>query len=221
MQEKVPSYPLDYIKPEPEELRYRAGSFLELMKKRRTVREFSSEPIPDSVIMHCIEAAGTAPSGAHMQPWHFVVVKDPEIKKRIRHAAENEERTNYERRYSEQMKQEISKLETHFEKPFLEDAPVLIAVFKQTYRLENQIRKKNYYVNESVGIAIGLLLTALHYAGIAALTHTPSPMRFLNEILHRPKNETPVVLMPAGYPAEGTRVPNLQRKPLDEIVTVF
>ncbi len=221
MTSKIPFSPLEYIKPTANQLMEQSQSFLDLMKKRRTVREFSDEPVPEEVIRNCIEAAGTAPSGAHMQPWHFVVVRDPEIKRQIRQAAENEERINYEMRYSDEMKKDIEKLETNFEKPFLEHVPVLIAVFKESYRIENHIRRKNYYVNESVGIATGLLITALHYSGLVTLPHTPSPMRFLNEILKRPGNESPTVLLPVGYPAENTQVPDLQRKPLGQIMTVF
>ncbi len=221
MASKIPFSPLDYDKPSEQELLKRSRSFLELMKKRRTVREFSDEPVPEEVIRHCIETAGTAPSGAHMQPWHFVVVRDPQIKKQIRHAAEKEERINYEMRYSDDMKKDIEKLETNFEKPFLEHAPVLIAVFKESYRIENNIRRKNYYVNESVGIATGLLITALHYAGLVCLPHTPSPMRFLNEILKRPGNESPTVILPVGFPADDTRVPDLNRKPMSQILSEF
>lgn len=222
MTNKVNFLPLEYEKPGQDELIEHSRSFLQLMKKRRTVRNFSPEPIPDEVIMNCIEAAGTAPSGAHMQPWHFVVVKNAGIKKEIRQAAEKEERNNYEMRFSEEMKQDIARLETHIEKPFLEEAPVLIAVFKQSYRLDkNNIRRTNYYVNESVGIATGLLITALHVAGLVSLPHTPSPMKFLNDILKRPFNETPTVLLPVGYPVENTHVPALKRKPLEEIVSVF
>jgi iodotyrosine deiodinase len=221
MTSKFPFSPLEYIKPSELELEEHSRSFLELMKKRRTVREFSDESVPENVIRNCIEAAGTAPSGAHMQPWHFVVVRDPQIKKQIRLAAEKEERINYEMRYSDEMKKDIEKLETNFEKPFLEHAPVLIAVFKESYRIENNIRRKNYYVNESVGIATGLLITALHYAGLVCLPHTPSPMRFLNEILKRPGNESPTIILPVGFPAEGTRVPDLNRKPLSQILSEF
>jgi iodotyrosine deiodinase len=221
MTSKIPFSPLEYTKPTVDQLHVQSQSFLELMKKRRTVREFSDEPVPEEVVRNCIEAAGTAPSGAHMQPWHFVVVRDPEIKRQIRQAAENEERINYEMRYSDEMKKDIEKLETNFEKPFLEHVPVLIAVFKESYRIENHIRRKNYYVNESVGIATGLLITALHYTGLVTLPHTPSPMRFLNEILKRPGNESPTVLLPVGYPAENTRVPDLRRKPLEQIMSVF
>lgn len=212
---------LEYQKPSSDQLIKRSHSFLELMRKRRTIREFSDESVPEEVIRNCIETAGTAPSGAHMQPWHFVVVRDGEIRKQIRLAAEKEERMNYEMRYSDEMKKDIEKLETNFEKPFLEQAPVLIAVFKESYRIENHVRRKNYYVNESVGIATGLLITALHYAGLVCLPHTPSPMRFLNELLKRPANETPTVLLPVGFPAENTLVPDLQRKPMDKIFTEF
>ncbi|MFO8028456.1 MAG: nitroreductase family protein [Cyclonatronaceae bacterium] len=221
MASKIKFSQLEYKKPSNDQLIERSRSFLQLMKKRRTVREFSEEPVPDEVIRNCVEAAGTAPSGAHMQPWHFVVVRDPDIRKQIRLAAEKEERMNYEMRYSDEMKHDIEKLETNFQKPFLEEAPVLIAVFKESYRIENQIRRKNYYVNESVGIATGLLITALHHAGLVSLPHTPSPMRFLNEILKRPGNESPTVLLPVGYPAANTRVPDLQRKPLEKIMTEF
>ncbi len=221
MADKINFSPLEYEKPSADELLQRSRLFLELIKKRRTVREFSDEPVPEEVIRNCIEAAGTAPSGAHMQPWHFVVVRDPDIKKQIRLAAEKEERINYEMRYSDEMKKDIEKLETNFEKPFLEHAPVLIAVFKESYRIENHIRRKNYYVNESVGIATGFLITALHYAGLVCLPHTPSPMRFLNEILHRPGNESPTVVLPVGYPSENTRVPDLNRKPLSQIMSEF
>ena len=221
MTTKIDFYPLDYKKPTEIEVKERSRAFLDLMKKRRTVREFSPEPVPDDVIFNCIEAAGTAPSGAHLQPWHFIVVKDPGIKRKIREAAEKEERINYESRYAAEMKQEIAKLETNFEKPFLEHAPVLIAVFKESYRLVNHIRRKNYYVNESVGIATGILITALHFSGLVALPHTPSPMKFLNEILQRPLNETPIILLPVGYPTKNTRVPDLKRKPMKEILSVF
>ncbi len=221
MNSKINFSPLEYEKPSTEDLVKRSRAFLELMKKRRTVREFSGEPVPEEVLVNCIEAAGTAPSGAHLQPWHFVLVRDPQIKKQIRQAAEKEERINYEMRYSEEMKKEIEKLETNFEKPFLEHAPALIAVFKESYRIENNIRRKNYYVNESVGIATGLLITALHYSGLVALPHTPSPMRFLNDILKRPGNESPIILLPVGYPAEGTRVPDIKRKPVDKLLTVI
>lgn len=222
MNTKVDFIPLDYQAPSEEELLKRSRSILKLLKKRRTVREFSTKPVPDEVIMNCIEAAGTAPSGAHMQPWHFVVVRDAGIRKQIREAAEKEERANYELRYSEEMKQDIARLETHFEKPYLEHAPVLIVVFKESYRIdENHVRRKNYYVNESVGIATGMLITALHYSGLVALPHTPSPMKFLNNILQRPRNEVPTIIFPVGYPADGITVPNLKRKPLEEIVTLF
>ncbi len=221
MNNKINFSPLEYEKPSSDELLERSRSFLKLMKKRRTVREFSDEPVPDEVLVNCIEAAGTAPSGAHMQPWHFVLVKDPQIRKQIRIAAEKEERINYEMRYSDEMKKAIEKLETNFEKPFLEHAPALIAVFKESYRIENQIRRKNYYVNESVGIATGLLIIALHYAGLVSLPHTPSPMRFLNEILQRPGNESPIILLPVGYPADGTMVPDLERKPIEKLLSVF
>lgn len=222
MTNPVDFIPFEYQKPDASELLKRSEEFLNVMKKRRTVREFSAEPVPDEVIWHCIEAAGTAPSGANKQPWHFVVVKDPERKKQIRLAAEQEEKLNYEIRFSEQTKQDIAMLETSFQKPYLEEAPVLIAVFKESWKIDsNQVRRKNYYVNESVGIATGILITALHLAGLVVLPHTPSPMKFLNMLLERPQNESPTVLLPVGFPADQSTVPDLARKPLNEIITVF
>jgi nitroreductase len=203
----------------------RAGAFLATMQRRRSVRHFSDEPVPLAIVERAIQTAGTAPSGAHQQPWHFVVVGDPAIKRRIRQAAEAEEYESYTRRMPEEWLAALRPLGTDWQKPFLEIAPYLVVVFEQTYGLATgpdgaERRVKHYYTTESVGIAVGLLIAALHGAGLATLTHTPSPMGFLREILGRPKNERPFVLLPVGYPAPGCRVPDLQRKPLDGIMTL-
>lgn len=202
-----------------EQMIKRAREFYVNLNSRRTVRHFASDPVPMEVIEQAILTAGTAPSGAHKQPWFFAVVTDAEIKHRIRLAAEREERLNYEQRFPEEWLRDLAIFGTDFVKEYLDIAPVLIVVFKENYRLDSEGRKlKNYYVNESVGIATGMLIAALHNAGLATLTHTPNPMEFLNEILERPKNEVPTVLMPVGYPAEGARVPDLKRKSLGEIM---
>lgn len=202
----------------PEEMLLRAQSFYELMKSRRSVRSFSSRPVERKVIELCLQAAGRAPSGANQQPWKFVVVSDPEVKRRIRQAAENEERAFYESRASDQWLEALKPLGTDAEKPFLEKAPYLIVVFCENYRLDKNGKKiKHYYVRDSVGIAIGILITALHHAGLACLTHTPSPMQFLRKILKRPENETAVMILVAGYPAKGVMVPDLGKKRLEEI----
>lgn len=206
-------YPVD-------EMRSRALSFYENIKRRRTIREFSDEPVPRSVIENCIKAAGTAPNGANMQPWHFVVVQDSAVKKQIRSAAEAEEKEFYENRASEEWLKALEPLGTDSEKPFLEEAPYLIAIFSESYGVtKNGDKVQNYYVKESVGIATGILITALHHAGLASLTHTPSPMGFLNDVLDRPKNERPFLLLVLGYPKEETTVPNITKKPLDKITT--
>lgn len=208
-----------------EEQRRRARRFCELMGRRRSVRTFSSEAVPMELIEWAVRTAGTAPSGAHQQPWRFVVVSDPGVKRRIREAAEAEERDNYERRMPEEWKEALAPLGTDWHKEFLEIAPYLIVVFRIDYGLSRAalddgtlIKRKHYYVVESVGIAVGLLLTALHHAGLATLTHTPSPMTFLRNILERPRNETPFLLIPVGYPVPGAKVPDLKRKPLEEIL---
>jgi iodotyrosine deiodinase len=218
--------PLDFTRLTPEAQQRRARELYELMSRRRTVRTFSSEPVPVELIEWAVRTAGTAPSGAHQQPWRFVVVSDPEVKKRIREAAEAEEKENYERRMPEEWKEALAPFGTDWHKEFLEIAPYLVVVFRVDYGLTRAaalddgtlVKRKHYYVVESVGIAVGLLLAALHYAGLATLTHTPSPMKFLRNILERPSNETPFLLIPVGYPAEGAVVPDLQRKPLDEIL---
>ena len=202
------------------EMKQRAQNFREEMQRRRTIRTFSSRPVPREIIEECIRAAGTAPNGANMQPWHFVVVSDPGVKKQIREGAEKEEREFYERRASEEWLEALTPLGTDWHKPFLEDAPYLIIIFGLSNTiLPDGKKRKNYYVTESVGIATGMLITVLHHAGLASLTHTPSPMAFLNKILKRPTNERPFLVLVVGYPAEGTTVPDLSKKSLDEIVT--
>ena len=201
----------------------RANAFLEAMRSRRTVRDFSPEPVPFALIESAIRTAALAPSGANRQPWHFVVVANPGIKRRIREAAEEEERAFYEHRAPDEWLEALAPLGTDWHKPFLEVAPYLIAVFREDYGLAQtdeggEIKEKNYYVMESVGIACGFLLAALHLAGLATLTHTPSPMGFLSQILNRPKNEKPYLLIPVGFPAEGTRVPNIKKKKLGEVM---
>lgn len=195
-----------------------ARQFRDTVLLRRTVREFSADPVPDAVIDLAIEAAASAPSGANMQPWQFVVVRDPEVKREIRVAAEKEEYDNYHGRMTEEWLRALAPLQTDWHKEFLEIAPVLIVVFKQDYGLDAEGRHiTHYYVNESVGIACGFLLAALNAAGLATLTHTPSPMGFLRDILGRPKNEKAFLLIPVGYPAEGCTVPDLRKKELDEV----
>ncbi|MGA7617522.1 MAG: nitroreductase family protein [Thermoanaerobaculia bacterium] len=195
-----------------------ARAFLGTLTLRRSVREFSSDPVPDEVIDLAIEAAASAPSGANMQPWTFVVVRDPALKHAIREAAEKEERESYERRMPDEWLQALAPLGTDWHKEFLEIAPLLLVVFKQEHGVaEDGHRVTHYYVNESVGIACGFLLAALNAAGLATLTHTPSPMGFLREILGRPGNEKPFVLIPVGYPAKECRVPDIPKKRLDEV----
>jgi nitroreductase len=206
--------------PEPEMLR-RAQDFHALMQRRRTVRDFDPRPVPRDVIEACIAAAGTAPSGANQQPWHFVAVSDSDVKRRIRLAAEAEEREFYERRAPEEWLDALRPIGTDWHKPFLETAPWLIAIFVQKWgRAADGSKIKHYYPAESVGIATGLLITALHSAGLATLTHTPSPMGFLNEILGRPADaERPFLLLVVGHPAANARVPAIERKESTAIVT--
>ncbi len=210
----------NYIKYSAEEMRERAASFYKEIATRRTVRDFSDQSVPIEVIENAIKAAGTAPNGANLQPWHFVVVSDPEIKRQIREAAEEEEREFYENRAPEDWLEVLAPLGTDASKPFLETAPYLIAIFGQSYNLDSEGNKsKHYYVQESVGIATGFLITALHHAGLATLTHTPSPMGFLRDILQRPKHERPFLLLVVGYPTKDAKVPNITKKSLDEIAT--
>ena len=202
-----------------DEMEARAAAFAADLARRRTTRHFSERTVPQSVIEHCLRAAGSAPSGAHQQPWYFVVVNSPALKGRIRAAAEEAEREFYATAPAEWL-EALAPLGTDASKPYLESAPFLIAVFAQRYGVSGaRSARKHYYVNESVGIACGFLLAALHHAGLATLTHTPSPMGFLSEVLHRPPNEKPVMLIVTGYPAEDARVPRLVRKSLHEIAS--
>ncbi len=197
-----------------------AATFAAEMRTRRTVRHFSPRPVPRSVIEQCVAAAATAPSGANQQPWHFVAVSDPAVKREIRLAAEAEEREFYSRRATEEWLEALAPLGTDAEKPFLETAPYLIAIFAQPFGLQpNGDKVKHYYVTESVGIAAGILITALHHCGLATLTHTPSPMAFLTRILQRPPHERPFLLLVAGYPADDALVPVISKKPLDTIAS--
>jgi len=200
----------------------RAADFFDLMDSRRSIRHFSDKAVPKELIEKIIMTASTAPSGAHKQPWTFCAVGKPTLKAEIRKGAEEEEYTNYHGRMSNEWLDDLAKFETDWNKPFLEIAPWLIVVFKQTYEMgENGEKLKNYYVNESVGLAAGFLLAAIHNAGLASLTHTPSPMNFLCKILNRPANEKPFLLIPVGYPAEGCEVPDLKRKPLEKVGVVW
>ena len=212
--------PLQFSVQEQEAMEQSARDFFKLMAQRRSVRDFSDQPIPQSVLENAILAAGSAPSGANMQPWHFVVVQDQAIKQKIRQAAEVEERELYTNRASEEWLDALAPLGTDANKPFLETAPALIAVFSKKVSIDdNGVQHKNYYTSESVGIATGILITALHQAGLATLTHTPSPMKFLAEILDRPSHERPFLLLVVGYPADNALVPDLERLPLDKIST--
>ena len=213
--------PLPDFRAYPEaEMRRRARDFLEEMRRRRTVRDFSDRPVPRDVVEDCLLTAGTAPNGANRQPWHFVVVGDPAVKARIREAAEEEERAFYRERAPADWLEALAPLGTDEDKPFLEEAPLLIAIFGESYQAgADGAKKKNYYVSESVGIATGFLIAALHRAGLATLTHTPSPMGFLNEVLGRPKNERPFLLLVVGYPADAAHVPDIGKKQLREIAT--
>ncbi len=203
------------------EMKMRSIKFLEQMKERRSVRAFSRKSVPAEIIENAIKTANTAPSGANKQPWHFVVVGDQKIKNEIKIAAEKEEKAFYSQRATVSWLEDLNQFGTNWEKPFLAVAPFLIVIFKKNYDLSKTGKKKNYYVNESVGIAAGFLLAALHNAGLVALTHTPSPMAFLNEILKRPINEKPVLLIPVGYPTQDTKIPNLKKKTFAEVSTIF
>lgn len=205
-----------------DEMITRTASFTAWMDSRRTCRDFSTRPIAQEVIENIILTASSAPSGAHKQPWTFCVVSNPAIKKQIRVAAEKEEKESYEGRMSEEWLKDLAPIGTGWEKPFLETAPCLIIVFKRSYEFESGGHKhQNYYVTESVGLACGFLLTAIHHAGLVALTHTPSPMNFLSGILKRPENEKPFLLIPVGYPADECWVPDLNRKKLNEVAVFY
>ncbi|MCF8257191.1 MAG: nitroreductase family protein [Flavobacteriales bacterium] len=210
---------IPYVAPQlsPEEMLDRASQFHDLMAQRRSLRMFSDRPVAKEVIEHIILTAGTAPSGAHKQPWTFCAVNSSDIKRQIREAAEKEEYENYHGRMSDRWLHDLEPFGTDHHKPFLETAPWLIAVFRRNYELLNGEKVNNYYVNESVGIATGFLLAAIHNAGLVALTHTPSPMNFLTQALGRPANEKPFLLVPVGHPADGATVPHLKRKSLAEI----
>lgn len=201
----------------PSEMLLRARAFRESMARRRTVRDFSPEPVDEAVLDECIRAAGLAPSGANRQPWTFVIVTDPRIKRAIRESAEEEERKLYDERISDEWREALEPLGTDANKPYLETAPALIVLFRQVYGLADGQRQTNYYTQESVGIALGFLIVALHNVGLATLTHTPSPMGFLGQILERPENEKAYVLLPVGYPGEGCEVPDITKKDLEEI----
>lgn len=197
-------------------------SFYQSMKNRRSIRSFSDKEVPILIIENIIKTASTAPSGANKQPWTFCVVKSSEIKKQIKEAAEEEERKSYSERMGEEWLQDLKHLATNAEKPFLEIAPYLIVVFKRPYEIdENGVKHQNYYVNESVGLACGFLIAAIQQAGLVTLTHTPSPMRFLEKILNRPSNERAFLLLPVGFPAEETYVPDIQKKSLGEVMKIY
>ena len=203
------------------EMRSRSKDFLSEIKSRHTIRDFSDKKISIEIIYNCVKAAASSPSGANKQPWHFVIVKDNETKKQIRIAAEKEEKEFYTHRATKEWLQDLNQFGTDWKKPFLEIAPYLIVVFRKKYDVGKQgNKKKNYYVNESVGIASGLLLAALHHSGLATLTHTPSPMGFLSDILNRPKNETAFLLIPAGLPSDSAMIPDITKKSFDEICNV-
>jgi len=212
--------PLKFQEKSTEEMIAISESFYRDVKRRRTVREFSDRPIPDEVIKNVLLAAGTAPSGANMQPWHFVMVSNPEIKKEIRKAAEKEEKAFYQGRAPEEWLSALQPLGTDENKPFLETAPCLIVVFLKKVTVDEEGKKReNYYTTESVGIATGILITALHLSGLATLTHTPSPMKFLNKILGRPDTERPFLILVTGYPSRNAQVPVISKYQLDQIAT--
>lgn len=213
----IDTIPLNFSRLSQDEMRKNALNFFERLKTRRTVREYSDEEVPRDVIENCLRAAGSAPSGANRQPWHFAVVSDPEKQREIRIGAEEEEREFYESRAPQDWLDALAPLGTDEHKPFLEHAPYLIVIFGEKFSFDEQGNKlKNYYVQESVGIATGMLITALHTAGLATLTHTPAPMKFLNEILDRPETEKPVMILVVGYPKDDTNVPAIGRKELEE-----
>jgi iodotyrosine deiodinase len=211
--------PLDFERLPPEVAEHRGQELLALMRKRRSVRHFAPEPVPRALLQHALATAASAPSGANRQPWRFVVVEDATVKARIRAAAEHEEELLYRERASQEYLDAIEPIGTDWSKPHLTDAPVLIVVFELPWELDaDGEKRKNYYVRESVGIAVGFLLVALHTAGLTTLTHAPSPMGFLNEILERPANERPFIVLPVGYPAADATVPALERKRLGDVV---
>lgn len=212
--------PLDFTTRPLDEMRTRAASFQALMEERRSVRDFSDRDVPRELVERAIRTAARAPSGANRQPWHFVAVQDADVKRRIRVAAEEEEKETYENRMSEEWREALQPLGTDWQKPFLETVPWIVVCFAESYGIDDAGEKvKNYYVQESVGIACGMFIAAIHNMGLATLTHTPSPMKFLGEILDRPDNERPYILFPIGYPADDATVPDVDRKPFDEVAT--
>lgn len=214
--------PYSHVHYGPEEMVERSQKFYDWMETRRSVRDFSDKPVPKEVIENILKSASTAPSGAHKQPWTFCVVSNPEIKKQIREAAEKEEYESYTKRMSEEWLDDLKPMATDWHKPFLETAPYLIIVMKRPFEYDSEGKKhQNYYVNESVGLAAGMLITAIHDAGLVTLTHTPSPMNFLQKILERPDNERPFLLLPVGYEADEVFVPNNRRKSLDEMAVFY
>ena len=220
--EGYPHIQLQFDRIEEQDVVNKAAEFYHKMDQRRTVRDFDSRPIPKEVMENIILTAGTAPSGAHKQPWTFCLISDPEIKREIRKAAEEEEKISYSQRMPEEWKNDLRPLGTDWRKPFLEEAPYLIVVFKQSYGLDESGKKsQHYYVSESVGIACGFLIAAIHQAGLVTVTHTPSPMNFLAKILNRPENEKPYLLLPVGYPKSETFVPDIHRKDLEKIMVQY
>ena len=212
--------PLEFDEKTPDDMKSGSKAYLEMMRRRRTVRDFSNRPVDRAVIENAIRTAGCAPSGANMQPWHFVAISDEKLKSDIRTAAEAEEREFYERRASDEWLEALAPLGTDAEKPFLEIAPWLIVIFLQKFSYaKDKTRLKNYYTSESVGIATGFLISALHNAGLATLTHTPSPMKFLNKLCDRPGDEKPYLVLVTGYPADDATVPAISKLPLEEIST--
>ncbi len=206
----------------PEEMSVRAAEYYELMKSRRTIREYSDQPVAPEIIDKCIHTAGTAPSGANQQPWHFAVIRDSQVKQKIRLAAEEEEQEFYAGRAGDTWLDTLAPLGTDASKPFLEVAPLLIAIFEQKYHIDAQGQKvKHYYAKESVGIATGMLISALHNAGLVTLTHTPSPMNFLSKILNRPEGERPFLLLVVGHPEKDVLVPDIEKKKLSEICSEY
>jgi len=216
----MPYKKINFSKISTDEMNLRSKSLLHQIQQRRSVRDFSSQNVPIEVIKNCIKTAASAPSGANKQPWHFSLVQDKKIKKEIRVAAENEEKQFYEHRASKEWLEDLNQFGTDWKKPFLETAPFLIIIFSQVFEKNaDGENRKNYYVNESVGIAAGFLLAALHNAGLATLTHTPSPMNFLARILKRPDNERAFLLIPVGYPSKNAKVPIISKKPFSKIYT--
>lgn len=214
--------PLAFEEHAPEEMAKRARLFRQSLQGRRTIRDFASREIPEGILEDCLAAAHSAPSGANLQPWHFAVVRNPATKRRIREAAEDEEHTFYQERAPEEWLEALKPFGTDWRKPFLETAPWLVVVFEQRFGInQDGSRRHNFYVKESVGLACGIFVATLHRLGLATLTHTPSPMAFLTEVLDRPSNERPFILFPVGYPAPTCLVPNLIRKPLDEVMVVI